>query len=297
MKHMLSVWESTSFHRPPHLAVVGGGIVGLFSALFYKRAHPAHHVVVLERGEHPAGASVKNAGFACFGSPSELLADMAKEGTDAALHRVEERWRGLLELRQELGDAHIGFEPSGGHEIYRTGDRLYPQVAQGFSGLNDALLPIFGKSVFQWDDAAIKNLGLHGVDHLVRTDLEGPIDTGMMMSALLRKVTEAGVVMRPRSEVKVMEDRNGAVHLQLADGSTVHAEQVLLCTNGYTGTLLPQLDVVPARGQVLLTAPIPGLKLRGTFHLDEGYYYFREHKGAVLLGGGRNLDKIGRAHV
>ncbi len=290
---MLSIWESTSFHERPHLAVVGGGIVGLFSALFYKRAHPGHHVLVLERGLHPSGASVKNAGFACFGSPSELLADIAMEGMDTALHRVEERWLGLQELRMELGDAHIGFEPSGGHEIYRAGDRLYPHVAEGFSGLNNALLPIFGKPVFQWDDNAIARFGLKGVDHLVRTHLEGPIDTGMMMSALLRKATEAGVVLRPLSEVKAMEDSIGAVQLKLADDTTMEAEQVLVCTNGYTGTLLPQLDVVPARGQVLLTAPIPGLKLRGTYHLDEGFYYFRDHKGAVLLGGGRNLDVAG----
>ena len=73
-------------------------------------AFPHHHVVVLERGPFPSGASVKNAGFACFGSPSELLADLYNEGTDAMLYRVEERWHGLLELRKELGDATIGFE-------------------------------------------------------------------------------------------------------------------------------------------------------------------------------------------
>ena len=59
------------------MAVIGGGIVGLFTALFHKRAHPSHHVVVLEKGAFPSGASVRNAGFACFGSPSELLADIA----------------------------------------------------------------------------------------------------------------------------------------------------------------------------------------------------------------------------
>lgn len=290
---MLSVWESTSFHRRPHLVVVGGGIVGLFAALFHKRQHPDHHVLVVERGDHPSGASVKNAGFACFGSPSELLADIAKEGTDAMLRRVEERWRGLQELRQELGDSNIGFEASGGHEIYRTGDSLYPQVADGFEALNNSLRSIFGKAVFQWDDDAIKRFGLSGVDHLVRTDLEGPIDTGRMMIALLRKVTEAGVVFRSNTHIEKIEGDGSHVLLALKSGDTIEAEQVLLATNGYTGSLLPHLDVVPARGQVLLTSPIPGLKLRGTYHLDEGFYYFRDHKRAVLLGGGRNLDIAG----
>ena len=32
------------------------------------------------------------------------------------------------------------------------------------------------------------------------------------------------------------------------------------------------------------------MKIKGTFHFDKGYYYFREIDGRVLLGGGRNLD-------
>src|SRR5690606_16003798 len=62
---------------------------------------------------------------------------------------------------------------------------------------------------------------------------------------------------------------------------------------GYLRELLPDVDVLPARGQVLITAPVPGLALKGTFHADEGYYYFRELNGRVLLGGGRHLDKAG----
>ena len=47
---------------------------------------------------------------------------------------------------------------------------------------------------------------------------------------------------------------------------------------------------MPARAQVLITKPIKNLKLKGTFHLDKGYYYFRNIDNRILLGGGRNLD-------
>jgi glycine/D-amino acid oxidase-like deaminating enzyme len=50
------------------------------------------------------------------------------------------------------------------------------------------------------------------------------------------------------------------------------------------------LDLYPARNQVLLTKPIPGLKVAGCFHYDRGYFYFRNIDGRILLGGGRNLD-------
>jgi glycine/D-amino acid oxidase-like deaminating enzyme len=51
-----------------------------------------------------------------------------------------------------------------------------------------------------------------------------------------------------------------------------------------------QENVKPARAQVLITKPIQDLQVQGTFHLDEGYYYFRNINDRVLFGGGRNLD-------
>lgn len=287
---MQSIWESRQFHRTPDLVVIGAGIVGLFTALFYKRAHPNHHVLMLERGPFPSGASVKNAGFACFGSPSELLADLDKEGADAMLARVENRWLGLLEMRKELGDAAIGFEATGGHEVYAAHDPLYTRVANGFDALNDLLNPIFKMPVFHWEDRSIARFGLSGVDHLVRTSLEGPLDSGLMMSVLLRKTLAEGVFFRPNAEVLRFEDNPAQVTIALKDGDVLNAAQVVLATNGYAKELVPGLDVTPARGQVLMTAPVPDLKLKGTFHYDEGFYYFRDHAGGVLLGGGRNLD-------
>ena len=64
--------------------------------------------------------------------------------------------------------------------------------------------------------------------------------------------------------------------------------QLLICTNAFAKQLLPAMDVEPARGQVLVTSPIPGLKFKGTFHYDEGFYYFRNLGDRVLLGGARN---------
>jgi gamma-glutamylputrescine oxidase len=290
---MLSIWEQGHFQKAADLVVVGGGITGLFTALFHKRRFPSHHVLVLERGVFPAGASVKNAGFACFGSPSELLADIASEGESVALERVEERWKGLLALRAELGDDAIGFEASGGYEIYTDHDALYTRVAEGFERLNTSLKCIFSVEPFRWDKAVIGRSGFTGVDHAVSTKLEGGLDSGAMMRTLLRKVQAEGVLVRTSAEVVELNEGSEAVELVLADGAKVPAGQVVLATNGYTGSLLPKTGIRPARGQVLLTSPIPGLKLRGTFHFQEGYYYFRDYGGAVLLGGGRNLDMVG----
>ncbi|HRD51972.1 MAG TPA: FAD-dependent oxidoreductase [Flavobacteriales bacterium] len=290
---MQSIWERTAFSTRSDFIVVGAGIVGLFAALFIKRRHPGQRVVVLERGPYPSGATARNAGFACFGSPSELLHDIEAEGADAALTRAEERWRGLHELRAELGDAAIGFEASGGHEVFRSGDRLYPRVAEEFDRLNDLLRPITGTTTYRWEPTRIAGFGLAGVDHLARTDLEGALDSGELLRALLQKAAEAGVEVRCNALVTEIVESPGEVLLPLLDGTAWRGARVLVATNGYTPALLPALDVVPARGQVLITEPIPGLALHGTFHMDEGFYYFRDCAGGVLLGGGRHLDLNG----
>ena len=62
----------------------------------------------------------------------------------------------------------------------------------------------------------------------------------------------------------------------------------MICTNAFAKNLLPDADIVPARGQVLLTSPIQNLPFNGTFHSDEGFYYFRNLDNRVLLGGARN---------
>lgn len=289
---MISIWERTGFLTEPDLVVVGAGIVGLFTALHYQRRFPERRVVVLERGPHPSGASVKNAGFACFGSPSEILADIDAEGRDIALARVQERWLGLRELRAELGDEAIRFEPTGGHELYAVSDPLYMRVAERFDSLNADLRAVFQQNAFTWRDDLIQRLGL-ATGHLAFTSLEGPLDSGALMRTLLAKVLGSGVDVRFDRSVLGIEDSGQRAIITLAGGDLLRSRQVVVATNGYTGQLFPGIDVVPARGQVLLTTPVDGLKLKGTFHAEEGYYYFRDHLGAVLLGGGRHLDKEG----
>jgi glycine/D-amino acid oxidase-like deaminating enzyme len=69
----------------------------------------------------------------------------------------------------------------------------------------------------------------------------------------------------------------------------LRCERLLYCTNAFTNTITGQQLATPGRGQVIVTSPISGLRLRGTFHYDEGYYYFRNVGDRVLLGGARNI--------
>lgn len=77
----LSYWEKVNFYRPD-IIIVGSGIVGLTAAIAIKKQQPNISVTILERGFLPSGASTKNAGFACFGSISELIEQEKICGTD-----------------------------------------------------------------------------------------------------------------------------------------------------------------------------------------------------------------------
>jgi glycine/D-amino acid oxidase-like deaminating enzyme len=97
-----------------------------------------------------------------------------------------------------------------------------------------------------------------------------------------------GVTVLTNTEIYKLGNNSNGVELQTSLPVTLRAGKVLVCTNAFAKTLLPDLDVKPARGQILLTSPVEGLKFSGCFHFEEGYYYFRNIGNRVLLGGARN---------
>jgi glycine/D-amino acid oxidase-like deaminating enzyme len=245
----------------------------------------------------PAGASTRNAGFACFGSPTELEDQRKKEGIDATLELLEARWKGLLKLRQRLGDDAIGYEAHGGYELLRESELWALDTLNEY---NDLLQPIFGNAVYFDRTSELSELGFDGgvVKGLIYSPFEGQIHSGKMMKSLIRYVTERGGQVMTGGKVIAIDEAPDGVNLSIEESSpgrsmTLKAKQVILCTNAFAKDLLPELDVVPGRGQVLVTKPIDDLAFKGVFHFDEGYYYFRNVGNRILFGGGRNLDFAG----
>jgi hypothetical protein len=82
--HMLSFWEQQTYLEYDFI-VVGAGIMGCSVAYELRLKYPKARIVVLERGLFPTGASTKNAGFACFGSPTEMISDFKLHGTQKSV--------------------------------------------------------------------------------------------------------------------------------------------------------------------------------------------------------------------
>ncbi|MCC7503806.1 MAG: FAD-binding oxidoreductase [Saprospiraceae bacterium] len=292
MQYTLSYWERQSFLPDPDVVVIGSGIVGLAAAIHLKTLDPSLRVMVLERGPLPVGASTRNAGFACFGSLTELLDDLTRMTEDEVLGIVEKRWTGLQRLRGLLGDAAMDYQGHGGYEMFTEAEEdIFRQCADRIPDFNQKIGQITGHpEVYRVVDERLPRFGFAGVRHLILNQPEGQVHTGRLMSALLEKAREAGVTLVNGVGVRGFEDSGQGVEIETEYGWTLRTRRLLVCVNGFAQRLLPQLEVTPARNQVLITRPIPGLPVEGCFHYDRGYFYFRNIDGRILLGGGRNLD-------
>ncbi|PHR73212.1 MAG: FAD-dependent oxidoreductase [Lutibacter sp.] len=279
-----SYWELKEWFSNVDFTIIGSGIVGLNTAIYLQEKYPKSKILVLEKGLLPNGASTKNAGFACFGSLSEIVDDLETHSEEEVYSLVQKRWEGLQLLRENLGDANIGFRQYGGYELFSNNDNLFEECLEKKEVINQLLKPIFKQNVFsicdnKYDFANVK-------ENYFFNQYEGQIDTGKMMATLLKCAHLEGIKILNNVEVTNILD-NGEI--ELSNGFSFKSNKVLIATNGFANQFLKE-NLQPARAQVLITKPIKNHEIKGTFHLEKGYYYFRNIDDRILLGGGRNLD-------
>ncbi len=290
-KYNLSYWERETFFKPIDVAIIGSGLVGLAAAIQMKTLKPQLNITVIERGPLPIGASTRNAGFACFGSMTELLDDLSRMREDEVLALVEKRWRGLQRLRALVGDENLEFKQLGGYEMFTEEEEdIFIRCKEHIPDFNRKIGAITGhREVYKTVDERLPAFGFRSVHHLILNQPEGQVHTGKMMAALLRMAEEKGVRILNGIQIERLEDSAQGVELETAYGWTIRVPKVLIAVNGFAKRLLTGADITPARNQVLITKPVPGLKVEGCFHYDRGYFYFRNIDGRILLGGGRHL--------
>lgn len=283
----LSYWEYKTWFSNIDFTIIGSGIVGLNCALELQRKHPNAKIVILEKGLLPQGASTKNAGFACFGSISEIREDLNQHSEEEVLKLVQKRWDGIQLLRKNIGDKALEYQRLGGHELFRNADKaLYENCLERLDDINKLLLPVFNEPAFQQHP---NQFGFKKIEqNYITNPFEAQINTGSMMQSLLQLVQASGVTIFNSMSLEEFSETSDGVVVRTAD-IEFHTKKLLIATNGFASKILKE-EVQPARAQVLITKPIKDLKIKGTFHLDKGYYYFRNIDDRILFGGGRNLD-------
>ncbi len=294
MHSYISYWEQDAWLKEIDTAIIGSGIVGLSSAYFIKQKYPKRKVVVFERGFLPHGATTRNAGFSCFGSASEILSDIDKNGKELAYRLVKERFDGLNALLQLHGPDNIQYHNWGGYEVFLKGEEeQFEKCKKELSWLNKEVAEVLNikSDIYRVSDGSRSvELGLGNVAGMIFNPLEGQLHSGALIKNLVKLCYQSGVEIITGINIDKFSQETGCVHLYASQQVEIKAQQLIITVNGFAKSLVPELDVQPARGQVLVTSPIDGLTLQGAFHHNEGFDYFRNIGNRVLLGGGRNID-------
>lgn len=269
--------------RGTEVVVVGGGVVGCSVA--YRLAEAGRRVVLLERRGLAAGASGRNGGMTGAGSSLH-----AASAAGRAVYALTQANLALLrDLPAELG-ADVELRLPGTLDVMTTPEQhahLAASVAeQRAAGIEATLLdrvearrlmPALAPSILGAAFAADR--GHLWPFALVHAFAEAARRHG----AEIRIGTGVDRLLRAGERVVGVE----------AGGERIPAEEVVLATNAYTPALLPELPrgaIVPARGQILVSQPLPPL-LPYPFGTNFDKEYGRQTPGGqILCGGFRRLD-------
>ena len=286
----ISFWERNWLTDYDYV-VIGGGIVGSFTALKIASENKNARVALIERGILPLGASTKNAGFACFGSISEIEKNRKEMSDDVLLSLLELRIRGLEKLRNDLGDKNISYSNCNGYELFFDNNGLEKRIYK----INELLNPLMDKNCFSLCNKDIKRFDFAEeiVVGLAINKHEGSINPGKMIFSLKKKLGSLGVDCYFSTEVESFEETSSKIFIKLKSSNQsidIKTNKLAICTNAFAKNWFEMEDISPGRGIILLTNEIPDLKIDGCFHYNQGYYYFRNIKRRLLIGGGREID-------
>ena len=285
---MYSYWERKYWLDHYDYIIVGGGIVGLTTAFFLKDLSPNKSIIVLDKHIIPQGASTKNAGFACFGTAGEVLDDLSQMSEEDVIKLIQLRWRGLERLKVLHRPKTINYYNSGGTEVFVDSSK-FQHCADKLSFLNDLMYDaICRRNVFSVQNQS-KFHNLH--DQIIYNPHEGVLNPVLLIRHLLGIVAGKRVQVLRGMGVQNVDSQSNGVKVTLDSGLELKSEKLIYCTNAFTKQFM-DADINPARNQVLISSPIKDFNLKGTFHYDRGYVYFRQIDNRLLIGGARNVDPM-----
>ena len=269
----------------PDVIVVGGGVAGTSTA--YRLAQDGQRVLLLERRGLAAGASGRNGGITSSGS-----AMFAHSAAGRAVYALTSRNLAMLQHLNDETGADISLRMTGAIDVVTTPEELAhlqvavaaERAAGGRMELLDAaqareLVPALAPDVL-------------GVAH---DSGRGHLWPFAVVHAFADAARRHGAEIRTGVAVEgLLRDGDRVVGV-VAAGEAIPAGNVVLATNSYTPTLLPGLPegaIVPARGQILVTQPVPPI-LPTPFGTNFDKEYGRQTATGQLLCGGFRRDDIG----
>jgi glycine/D-amino acid oxidase-like deaminating enzyme len=274
------------------ILVVGAGLTGLSAAL--EAAKHGARVVVLDTHTVGWGASGRNGGMATTGLAVGLGVAIKRYGPDRAMEMFAEYNR-AIDTVEELVKEHsidCDFERSGKLSL-AISDKQY-------AGMRRTQHTLASLADYRVDVLARSELGREIGSDFYRGGMVDPLGAGVhvgrFVHGLAGAATAAGVLIGEDAEVVRLESRSEGGHDVHTTRGTVRADDVLVATSGYTGSLTPWLRrrTIPVGSFIVVTEPLPAEVARRALPQRRQAsdskmltYYFRLTPDNRLLFGGR----------
>jgi len=275
------------------VVIVGAGYTGLSAAR--ETAAAGRSTLVLDAWDIGGGCSGRNGGQAAYSIKPSFESLTRRHGAELAFRICEEGAAALAHLRMLSASEGLetGWRPVGvfiGAHTPRHYAELAREAQHQTPGLEQRIRMV--PKAAQHEEIASDFY--HGGS--VYED-EGSVDPARLLLALYRRAAAAGAALVGRCAVDAIERRTGGFEVRTALG-VVHARQVLLATNGYSGKLSPwhQRRVIPIGSYQIATEPL-GLERMRTL-IPHGraisdtrrvvVYYRPSADGERLVFGGRS---------
>ncbi len=295
-----SLWAATAAPAVPtppleesvsaDVCIVGGGFAGLSTALHL--AERGIRAVVLEAREPGWGASGRNGGQVIPGlkfDPDEIVGMYGAE-----------RGQRLIEFAGGTADVVFDLIEKHGMDV--------PRLRKGWiQGAHTAAnLELVKSRTEQWSrlGAPVEFLDQAAATSLLGTDKYmggwldrrgGAIQPLSYARGLAKAALAAGARIYGETPATKLLRTGARWSVETGRGNTVTADRVVICTNGYSGDLWPQLrqTAIPINSYQVATEPLSDNLRRSV--LPEGQVlsdtrklllYFRlDHEGRLLMGG------------
>ena len=283
-----SYWEDKYWPGTFDFLIIGMGYTGLATAIELKAREPKARIAIVDRAAWSRGASLRNAGFACFANLGEMLADLETQNEEEVYALCKDRFDGLQSLKNKYG-SQIDYTENGSYESFSKSDKRSLEKCLDY--LQRANKLMYGElgldRVFTYSSKSFINSGMGSIENAY----EGSINTAKLYDALRQEALEKGVECFGGCTYESHEGEQ-VLDVKFVEGQSLKSKHLLFCTNAFASEHSNE-DIVPARGTVFITQPFDHSISEGIHMYNQGYYYWRALDGRILLGGARNLDKEG----
>ncbi len=277
--------------RDVDIAVIGAGYTGLCAAR--ETAAAGRSTLVLDAGRFGEGCSGRNGGQVAYSIKPTFAQLSARHGAQVAMGICREGFAAVEHLRTLATEEGLDadWRPVGafyGAHTRKHFDALRREAEQQSTGLDQRI------SVVQRADQAqeIATDFYHG--GLIYHD-DAAVHPAKLLIAMLARARAAGANVIHECAVSALQRSSSGFELQTARG-IVHARQVLIATNGYTGPLSPweRRRVIPIGSYQIATEPlglermralIPHGRIVGDTRRVVAYYRPSPDGQRVIFGG------------